>query len=113
MRADWTSSFFQVGGIRVINDRDFPDINSAIEALIESKPTLSIIVSDDDTYIEQAADLAKAIKEALPTIYLLIAGTPGENEEPLRQAGIDGFIHIRLNNYETLKSILIQLGALP
>ncbi len=113
MRADWTSSFFQVGGIRVINDRDFPDPDSAIEALIERKPALSIIVSDDDTYTEQAADLAKAIKETLPETYLLLAGAPGENEEPLRQAGIDGFIHIRLNNYETLKSILTQLGALP
>lgn len=112
IRADWTSSFFQVGGIQVINDRDFSDVEAAVAAVIESKPALSIMVSDDDTYTEQAASLASAIKEAVPEVYLLLAGVPGENEEALRKAGIDGFIHIRLNNYETLKSILIQLGVI-
>lgn len=113
MRADWTSSFFQVGGIQVINNQDFPDIEAVIKAVSKNHPTMSIIVSDDSTYEEQAAALARAVKKAAPDTHLLLAGAPGDNEEVLREAGIDGFIHLQLNNYETLKSILKQLGALP
>ncbi len=113
MRADWTSSFFQVGGLKVLNDRDFDTLELAIKAVSEEAPALAILVSDDASYETSAAPIALALKEALPNLHLLIAGAPGDNEEALRAAGIDGFIHIRLNNYQTLKSILEELGVLP
>lgn len=105
-RADWTSAFFQVGGFEVLNDTDFKGVDDAVSAAIASGAKIIVITSTDDIYAEIAAPLAKALKAALPQAKLLLAGTPGDNEPAWREAGIDDFVHVRVNNYEMLKSLL-------
>lgn len=112
LRADWTSSFFEVGGFEVLNDKDFADIASVIEEISQVQPDFAILTSDDATYASEGAALANRAKEAYPELRLFLAGAPGENEATLREAGMDEFIHIRTNNYEMLESLLKEVGAL-
>jgi len=112
IRADWTSSFFQVGGFELQNDVDFETAEAAIEAANTSKSPIAIITSDDATYAESAVELAQKIKAARPEVYLLLAGAPGDNEAALRDAGIDDFVNVRVNNFEMLQKLLTKIGAI-
>ncbi|MCC5842164.1 MAG: acyl-CoA mutase large subunit family protein [Opitutales bacterium] len=110
LRADWTTAFFQVAGFTVEADEDFADADAAVAAVRSQKPAIAIITSDDETYAATVPALAKAVKAALPEVHLLLAGAPGENETAWKAAGIDDFIHVRVNNYEANKNLLTRLG---
>ncbi len=111
IRADWTSAFFQAGGFKVLNDDDYDTVAEAIEALRSSGARLAVITSDDETYKAVVEDLASAIRQQLPEVSLYLAGAPGELEETWNAAGVDGYVHVRVNNYELNRQLLETLGA--
>jgi methylmalonyl-CoA mutase len=110
-RADWTSSFFQAGGFTVLNEDDYPDPAAAAAALTESGARAAVITSDDATYATTVAPLARALKERDPGIRVLVAGAPGENEAAWREAGVDDFVHVRVNAYAFNRELLESMGA--
>ncbi|MGD7653882.1 MAG: methylmalonyl-CoA mutase family protein [Verrucomicrobiales bacterium] len=112
LRADWTASFFEAAGFNVEGATDFDDVDAAVAALANSKAAIAVITSDDDTYQEVVAPLAKAVKALKPAISLLVAGAPGENEAAWRDAGVDDFVNIRSNNYELNEQLLKKTGVL-
>lgn len=112
LRADWTASFFEAAGFAVDGAVDFDTIEDAVAALGNSVASIAVITSDDDTYAELAADLAKAVKSARGDVLLLLAGAPGEHEAGWREAGIDDFVHVRSNNYEMNHALLQKAGVL-
>ncbi|MCA9565525.1 MAG: hypothetical protein KC561_18635, partial [Myxococcales bacterium] len=112
-RADWTSSFFRVGGFRVIDDIDFDSDGAVLEKASEVQPVAIVLTGTDDTYAERVTDLAKSLSVKLPNATLLVAGTAtGEQEIAWRDAGIDGFVNIRSNIFETLQDLLRRHGVL-
>lgn len=111
IRADWTSSFFQVGGFEVLNEEDYDDTAAALEALKASGVKTAVITSDDEAYAEVVEPLTRAIKETDPAITVIVAGAPGDNEESWRAAGVDDFVHVRVNNYTFNRALLESLGA--
>jgi len=104
-RADWTSSFFQVGGFKVLNETDFTSPEEAEQAAIQKRTPIVVICSTDETYLELVPDLAKALKalDFPPTI--MVAGAPGDNESTWKEAGVDDFVHIRVNCFEMLSQL--------
>ncbi len=112
LRADWTAAFFQAAGFAVDGARDFADVAAAAAAAGESKAPIAVITADDDTYVAHAAELAAAVKAARPDVHLLLAGAPGENEEAWSAAGVDGFVHVRTNNYDLNQQLLKVAGVL-
>ncbi|MFP4540597.1 MAG: methylmalonyl-CoA mutase family protein [Opitutales bacterium] len=110
-RADWTSAFFRVAGFPVLSDDDFLNVEDAVAAAESGPAKVAIIVSDDATYAERAVEVAKALKAARPELYLILAGAPGENEPALREAGVDDFVHVRVNNYAFNDAIARRVGA--
>lgn len=110
-RADWTSSFFQVGGFEVINQDDYDDAAAAVAALKASGARAAIITSDDETYTAAVPEIARLIRAADPGVKILVAGAPGDNEEGWRAAGVDDFVNIRVNNYTFNRSLLESMGA--
>jgi len=106
MRADWTSAFFEVGGFKVLNDRDFDTVEEAARAAAESGATIACITSTDDTYAEVVAPLARAIKAANSGILVLVAGAPGDNEAAWREAGVDEFVNVRSDALALLTNLL-------
>lgn len=112
LRADWTSGFFEVGGIQMHKERDFLDVNEALSAVKRSAHQAIILVSDDPTYAESVANLAHAIKEAKPQCYLMVAGNGGEQARVWHEAGVDEFVNVRTNNYHFLNQLLQHMGVL-
>ena len=111
IRADWTTAFFQVGGIDVLADEDYADADTAVAALKASGASVAIITSDDETYATVVEPLAAAIKAALPEVRILLAGAPGETEAAWRAAGVADFVNVRVNAYTFNRELLVSMGA--
>ncbi len=112
LRADWTASFFEAGGFKVDGATDFENTEAAVAALEASPATIAVITSDDETYLECVPSLAKAVKAAKPDLTLLVAGAPGDNEAAWRDAGVDDFVNVRVNNYEMNQQLLKGAGVI-
>lgn len=112
LRADWTSAFYQVGGFDVLNDKDFEDVDGMVSALKESGAKVAVITSSDAVYAEKLEELAKAVKAADDSIYVIVAGAPGDNEEAWRAAGVDDFVNVRVNNHAMLSMLFEKIGVL-
>ncbi len=112
LRADWTASFFEAGGFKIDGATDFEGTEDAVAALTASPAGIAVITSDDATYGECVESLAKAIKAAQPGITLLLAGAPGDQEKAWREAGVDDFVNVRVNNYEMNQQLLKGAGVI-
>lgn len=112
IRADFTRSFFETGGFEVVNSTGFTDAAAAIQALKESGAKLTAICGADPDYEAMAVDFIKAIKAELPDVTVILAGFPGDQETAYREAGLDDYIFIKTDNYETNRKYLEKLGVL-
>ncbi len=113
IRADFIRGFFEVAGFEVIYPNGFDSADAAAKAFAESGAKFAVICSTDDTYPAIVPDTAKALKAAVAGSEVYLAGIPApECEESYKQAGLDGAINIKSNNFETLKAFLTKLGVL-
>ncbi|MEZ4386704.1 MAG: acyl-CoA mutase large subunit family protein [Candidatus Krumholzibacteriia bacterium] len=109
-RLDFTRGFFQTGGFRVVADRYFASVDEAAAAARLSGAGSAVIVGLDDTYLEQAAAAAQALKAAgVGTV--LLAGAPGDHADEWRQAGVDEFINVRSDAHAVLRSLASSKGV--
>ncbi len=112
VRADWTTAFFQAGGFTVLADEDYDDVEAAVRAAELKGAPIVVITSADDKYPEVVAPLAKALKALQYPPYVLLAGAPGDKEQEYRDAGVDDFVNVRVNNYEMNRKLLETIGVL-
>ncbi|TVP81430.1 MAG: methylmalonyl-CoA mutase [Puniceicoccaceae bacterium] len=111
-RADFTQGFFQTGGFEVMSPAGFESPDEAVAALVASDAGITVVCGTDEDYAAKFADYAQAIKAALPEMQVILAGFPGEQEPAYRAAGMDDYIFIKSDNYETNHRYLSGLGAL-
>ncbi|MCH6257224.1 acyl-CoA mutase large subunit family protein [Puniceicoccaceae bacterium K14] len=111
-RADFSRNFFEAGGFEVISSSGFDEEVSAVEGLKESGAELVVICGRDDDYAERLPAMLKAVKEGIPDMTTILAGFPGDNEDVYRAAGLDDYIFIKSNNYETNLKYLKKLGVI-
>ena len=71
-----------------------------------------VICSTDDTYPEIVPPLTEKIKSANPETIVVLAGYPRDYVETFKQSGINEFIHMRVNVYDTLARIMQALGMI-
>lgn len=112
IRADFTRDFFQTGGFKVRYPEGFDNPGDAVRALIDSGAWIAVVCGTDDDYAEHFTTYARAIQSEDPDVRILLAGHPGERETEFREAGMDDFIHIKSNNFETNRRYLEFLGVL-
>lgn len=111
-RSDFSKAFFEAGGFEVIVSPGFEDSESAVAALKKSGADITIVCGRDDDYEAKLVDMLKAVKSSMPKVDAILAGFPGENEAAYKAAGMDDFIFVKSNNYETNLKYLKKLGAL-
>lgn len=105
-RNDFSTDFLQVGGFEIISSPVFLDKISAVEFLNNQQTNnIVCICSSDIRYESLIPELIPLIKKNHPLTYCILAGYPEEKVEDYKSAGIDCFIHIKANVYETLKEI--------
>ena len=110
-RADFTTSFLQVGAFQVLGNNGFATVDEAAQAAKASGADAVVICSTDATYPEIVPALAPKLHEALPNATVYLAGTaPAELVETYKAAGIDDYINIRSNCYKTLQAMQQKKG---
>jgi methylmalonyl-CoA mutase len=90
-RATFAKSFFETGGIEAIDSEGFTDPVALAAAFKVSGAALVCLCSSDKVYAREAEAAAKALQKASAK-HIYLAGRPGQQEAPLRSAGIGEFI---------------------
>ncbi|WP_298820342.1 methylmalonyl-CoA mutase family protein [Chloroflexus sp.] len=101
-RADFATGFFTAGGFAVIGNDGFATAAEAAAAALASGAEIVTICSTDETYPDIVPELAQTIKAQRPDTTIVLAGYPTDLIDMYRAAGVDEFIHLRANCYETL-----------
>lgn len=110
-RADFTTGFLQVGAFQIIGNDGFKTEEECANAAKESGADAVVICSTDATYPDIVPVLAPKLHEVLPNATVFLAGTaPAELVETYKQAGIDDYINIRSNCYQTLVALQKKKG---
>ena len=125
-RADFSTSFLQVGEFNVHLNNGFQDDegkpgsrwDKCVEALEKGCDDkgipydCAVICSKDDTYPEDVPALAPRLKEVLGKGKLFLAGAaPKDMEQKYRDAGIDDFISVKANCYEIIRDLQRAKGV--
>lgn len=110
-RADFCRGFFATGGFEVIYPAGFAMPEEAARAAVDSSAPVVVICSTDETYPALVPPLVKAVKATAPQRKVLLAGYPPDQIETHRQAGVDDFVHLRLDAAAFLTQLAAQLGV--
>ena len=105
-RAQFSCNFLATAGYEVIDNLGFKSVEEGVEAALKANADIVVICSSDDEYAEYAIHAYNAVKDKA---IFIVAGAPACSEE-LQKAGIDNFIHVRVNVLETLKALNAKLG---
>lgn len=105
-RSQFSSNFFAVAGIRIIDNNRFASIQEGVKAALESKAQIVVACSSDDEYAEAVPQIAELLGDKA---ILVVAGDPACKDELIAK-GITNFIHVKSNVLETLKEYQAKLG---
>lgn len=98
-RAQFSCNFLACAGYEVIDNLGFATVEEGVEAALRAKADIVVICSSDDEYAEYAIPAYKALHGRA---MFIVAGAPACMDQ-LKEAGIENFIHVRVNVLETLK----------
>lgn len=112
-RADFVTSFMQVAAFNVLTNNGFPTVDEAVQAAIDSNADVAIVCSTDSTYPELAPAVTSGIKDVKPSMKVFLAGAPTpELKKACDEAGMDDYISVRSNCYETLLRMQKEKGMI-
>lgn len=104
-RAQYACNFLACAGYEVVDNLGFPTVEAGVEAALKAKADIVVLCSSDPEYAEYAIPAFKALNNRA---MFIVAGAP-ECMEELKAAGIENFIHVRVNVLETLKEFNAKL----
>ena len=108
-RAQFSCNFLAAAGYKVIDNLGFPTVEEGVEAAVKAGADIVVLCSSDDEYAEYGIPAYNALKAADPKAIFIIAGAPACSED-LKAAGIENFIHVRVDQLKTLKELNQKLG---
>ena len=104
-RAQFSCNFLACAGYEVVDNLGFSTEEEGVEAAVAAKADIVVLCSSDDEYAEYAVPAFKALNGRA---MFIVAGAPACMDE-LKAAGIENFIHVRVNVLETLKEYNAKL----
>ena len=104
-RAQFSCNFLACAGYEVVDNLGFSSVDEGIDAAMAAKADIVVLCSSDDEYAEYAIPAFKALNGRA---MFIVAGAPACMDE-LKAAGIENFIHVRVNVLETLKEYNAKL----
>ena len=99
-RAQFSCNFLACAGYEVVDNLGFATVDEGIEAALAAKADIMVLCSSDDEYAEYAIP---AFQKLDGRAMFVVAGAPACMPE-LQAAGIENFIHVRVNVLDTLKA---------
>lgn len=109
-RADFAVNFFAVGGIQAKFAQVPPQsVAELVAAFKASGAALAILCGSDARYADEASAAARTLKAAgVQRLYL--AGKPSDHHQAWAEAGIDSYIHLRMDVVAALELAHAELG---
>lgn len=104
-RAQYSCNFLACAGYEVIDNLGFATVEEGAEAARKAGADIVVLCSSDDEYAEYAIPAFKAVGDSA---MFIVAGAPACMDD-LKAAGIENFIHVRVNVLETLKEFNAKL----
>ena len=105
-RAQFSTNFLACAGYKVIDNLGFGTVEEGVDAALKAGADIVVICSSDDEYAEYAP---AAFKYLNGRAMFVVAGAPACADD-LKQAGIEYFIHVKVNQLETLRLFNEKLG---
>ena len=105
-RAQFSCNFLACAGYKVIDNLGFDSVEEGIEAALKAEADIVVLCSSDDEYAEYAIPAFKALNGRA---MFVVAGAPACSDD-LKAAGIENFIHVRVDQLKTLKEYNAKLG---
>ena len=105
-RAQFSCNFLAAAGYKVIDNLGFATVEEGAEAARKAGADIVVLCSSDDEYAEYAIPAYKAVGDSA---IFVVAGAPACSED-LKAAGIENFIHVRVDQLQTLKEFNAKLG---
>lgn len=105
-RNDFSTDFLQVGGFQIVSSPVLTDKIEAFQYLLnQENKNIICICSSDNQYEKLIPELIPLIKKNYPLTFAILAGYPEDKVEEYKSYGINCFIHLKANVYETLHYI--------
>lgn len=99
-RSGFAANFFGCAGFEI-----------EIGGTLTGHPDVVVLCSSDPEYAALAPHVIQEIRAAGKSTPVIVAGNPADSVEPLKQAGVADFVHIRSNAVETLRAWQRRLGV--
>ena len=109
-RAGFITNFFGCAGYDIIDKQAFSDAQQGVDTAITANADIVAVCSSDEEYETFAPSIAQMLKSKSPNAKCIVAGNPTEIMDTLKSAGVDDFIHVKLNLLETLQRYNQLLG---
>lgn len=106
-RSQFSSNFFACAGYKVIDNLGFESVEAGIKAAREKQADIIVLCSSDDEYATYAPEAHKLLQGGKE--HFVVAGAPACMDE-LKAQGIEHFINVRSNVYDTLRVFNAKLG---
>ena len=111
-RAQFATSFFNAGGLAVLDNDGFDTVETAAEAHARSGAEITVLCGSDADYPQWVERLVPALRSR-GAKRVVLAGRPGKDETAYRAAGLSDFIYLGCNAIETLGRVLEAIGVKP
>ncbi|MDY5631083.1 MAG: methylmalonyl-CoA mutase small subunit [Bacteroidaceae bacterium] len=105
-RAQFSCNFLAAAGYQVIDNLGFASVEEGVDKALAAGADIVVLCSSDDEYAEYAVP---AFKYLDGRAMFVVAGAPACADE-LKAAGIENFIHVRVDQLKTLKEYNAKLG---
>ena len=105
-RAQFSCNFLAAAGYKVIDNLGFETVKAGADAARKAGADIVVLCSSDDEYAEYGIP---AFKAGGDSALFVIAGAPACSDD-LKAAGIENFIHVRVDQLQTLKEFNAKLG---
>ena len=107
-RAQFSANFFGCAGYEISDNLGYDTVEEGVKDARKENADVVVLCSSDEEYSEFAP---KAKKELGDDAIFVVAGYPKDSIDQLKKAGIEHFIHIKSNLYETLQDFQKMLGV--
>lgn len=105
-RAQFSCNFLATAGYKVIDNLGFSTVEEGVDKALEAGADIVVLCSSDDEYAEYAIPAYKYLDGRA---MFVVAGAPACADD-LKAAGIENFIHVRVDQLKTLKEYNAKLG---
>lgn len=105
-RAQFSCNFLSTAGYKVVDNLGFNSVEEGVDAALAAGADIVVLCSSDDEYAQYAVPAYKYLDGRA---MFVVAGAPACSDE-LKAAGIENFIHVKVNQLETLRMYNEKLG---